>query len=188
MAKINLLPWRDEYRQEKKKEFTVIIVGVCVLALFSAYVWIGRVESAIDSQNARNRLLKTEITALEKQVSEIKELKKRKTELLDRMRVIQDLQGTRPVIVRYFDELVRSVPDGIFITSLERKGKIINIDGVTESNNRVSTFMRRLDGSDWFSAPNLNSVKADPKFGEQASEFRLSVSSAVPGAEEGEEG
>lgn len=186
MSKINLLPWRDEYRQEKKKEFTIVFAGSCILAALCAYMWIGSVETSISDQNARNRILQGEIAALEKQVTEIAELKRRKAELLDRMRVIQDLQGTRPVIVRYFDELVRSVPDGVFVTSLTRKGNIINIEGVTESNNRVSAFMRKLDGSEWFSAPNLNMVQAAPKFGEQASEFKLSVSTAVPGKSEEE--
>ena len=183
MAKINLLPWRDEYRQEKKKEFTTAFVGVCIFAALVVYLWISTVEGAIESQNARNNMLQQEIAALQEQVKEIQELKRRKTELIDRMRVIQDLQGTRPVIVRYFDELVRSVPDGIFITLLSRKGNIISIEGVTESNNRVSTFMRRLDASEWFSAPNLNSVTAAAQFGEQASEFKLTVSTAVPGSE-----
>ncbi len=183
MAKINLLPWRDEFRQEKKKEFTTIFVGVCIAAAFAAYMWVGMVEGAIDNQNSRNGLLEQEIAALEEQVKEIQELKRRKAELIDRMRVIQDLQGTRPVIVRYFDELVRAVPDGIFIRVLSRKGNVISIEGVTESNNRVSAFMRRLDASEWFTTPNLNSVTAAEQFGEQASEFRLTINTTMPGDE-----
>ncbi|TQV72655.1 PilN domain-containing protein [Exilibacterium tricleocarpae] len=183
MAKINLLPWRDEFRQEKKKEFTTVFLGVCVFSALVAYLWINTVENSIESQNNRNTMLEQEIAALEEQVKEIQELKRRKAELIDRMRVIQDLQGTRPVIVRYFDELVRSVPDGVFITLLSRKGNVISIEGVSESNNRVSTLMRNLNSSDWFSAPNLNSVTLAPEFGEQSMQFKLTVNTAVPGGE-----
>lgn len=180
MATINLLPWREEFRQEKKKEFIVQLAGVCILALLVAFMWIRSVDSAIASQNQRNGMLQAEIKQLQSQVKEIQELKKRRAELIDRMKVIQDLQGTRPIIVRYFDELVRAVPDGIFITKLSRTGVVIKIEGVTESNNRVSTFMRQLNDSSWFAEPNLKSVVANNKFGEQASVFSLELKTTLP--------
>ncbi|MGD8175927.1 PilN domain-containing protein [Marinimicrobium sp. ARAG 43.8] len=180
MAKINLLPWREAYRQEKKKEFIGIIVVVVIVAGLLAYLWSAGVQSSIADQNARNRVLKTEIAALDEAVKEIRELREKREELLARMRVIQDLEGTRPVIVRYFDDMVRAIPDGVFLTRMQRQGQVIQLEGIAESNNRVSSFMRNLDESDWFKAPNLSSVTASPAYGEQANAFRMSVRTSVP--------
>ncbi len=188
MARINLLPWREEYREEKKKEFFVQFAMVCALALVLAYAWIQVMANAVDNQNERNAILQSEINLLQQQVKEIQELKKRRAELVERMKVIQDLQGTRPIIVRYFDELVRAVPDGIYIVSLTRSGDTITLEGVTESNNRVSTFMRQLDDSEWFADPNLKSVTADSTFGEQASRFSMLVKTVLPAGQQEEKG
>jgi len=180
MAKINLLPWREEYRQEKKKEFITQIFGFCLLVGLCSYVWITSVDSAIDNQKQRNKLLEDEIVLLDAQVKEIQELKKKRSELIARMKVIQDLQGTRPTVVRFFDELVRAIPDGVFLTSLVKNGEMLSIDGITESANRVSAFMRQLDDSPWFAEPNLKSVTNDPKFGEQAAKFSLQLKAVLP--------
>jgi len=185
MSGINLLPWRDEYRQEKKQEFLTILGFIALLAAICAYAWIGAVQSAIDSQEQRNAMLEKEISKLEVRVKEIKELKKRRKELLARMKVIQGLQGERPVIVRYFDELVRSVPEGVYLKDLRRVGDSIVVLGVTESNVRVSALMRNVSASPWFSVPNLKSVKASPKYGEQASEFKLTLKTSKPSGTEG---
>lgn len=180
MAKINLLPWREAYRKEKKDQFIAILIGVFIAAALLAYLWISSVESAIDNQNARNHLLETEIAVLEKQVQEIAELKKIRDDLLTRIKVIQDLEGTRPVIVRYFDEFVRAVPDGVYLNAATRTGDVISIDGIAESTNRVSSFMRNLDQSDWFADPSLISVTAAPDEGEQASSFKMTVRTSAP--------
>jgi type IV pilus assembly protein PilN len=187
MAKINLLPWREEYRQEKKKEFITQLFGFCVFAGLSAYVWITSVDSAISNQQQRNKMLEDEIVLLDAQVKEIQELKKKRSELIARMKVIQDLQGTRPTVVRYFDELVRSIPDGVFINSLVKTGDQIAIEGISESANRVSAFMRQLDDSPWFAEPNLKSVTNDPKFGEQAAKFSLQLKTVLPADKEEKE-
>jgi len=184
MARINLLPWREEYRQEKKKEFVTQLIGVCILAALISWVWIHSVNSAIENQQGRNNLLAGEIKLLDTQVKEIKELKTKRQELLSRMKVIQDLQGTRPVIVRYFDEFSRAVPDGVFITSLSRNNNNLNIVGISESNNRVSDFMRRLNASEFFDAPNLKSVNVDPKYGDQSSRFNMQVKLVLPEADQ----
>ena len=188
MAKINLLPWREEYRLEKKKEFYTQLFGLGVLVGLSLLLWYSSVENAIERQNQRNKLIEDEIVLLDGQVKEIQELKKKRAELIARMKVIQDLQGTRPTIVRYFDELVRSVPDGIFINSLVRAGDFISIEGITESANRVSTFMRQLDESPWFAEPNLKSVTKEVKFGEQAAKFSLQLKTVLPADKDGKKG
>lgn len=186
MARINLLPWREEFRQEKKKEFQVQIFGVAILAAAVAFAWISIVDGAIDNQQQRNSMLESEIQILEKQVKEIQELKKKREELIARMKVIQDLQGTRPTIVRYFDEMVRAVPDGIFFQNMKRTGASISIQGITESSNRVSAFMRNLDDSEWFANPNLKSIKANPSFGDQAAEFSLQLQAILPAEQQGD--
>ncbi len=185
MARINLLPWREAYRQEKKKEFIGILVGVLILAGLVAYLWVSSIQSSISDQQSRNRLLKTEISALEAAVVEIQQLREKREQLLARMRVIQDLEGKRPVIVRYFDEMVRAVPDGVYLNRMERQGEVILLEGIAESNNRVSSFMRNLDESDWFAAPNLSSVTAAPEQGEQANAFRMSVRTSAPADQPG---
>lgn len=180
MAKINLLPWRQAYREEKKREFVTILLGIVMLSALCAYIWIASVESAIENQNSRNRLLEDEIAKLELQVKEIAEIKKIRADLLARIKVIQDLEGTRPVIVRYFDDFVRTIPDGVFITSMDRRGDLITLDGVAESYNRVSAFLRKLDESEWFADPKLSSVKAALGEGEQASSFQMTVNTSAP--------
>jgi len=185
MARINLLPWREEYRNEKKKEFISQLVMVCLLAGSAAMLWVYSIDKSIAHQKKRNELIQTQITELESKVKEIKELKKRREDLIARMKVIQDLQGTRPTIVRYFDELVRAVPNGLFFTSMTRKGDLISIRGLTESSNRVSSFMRNIDESPWFTAPNLRSIVADSRYGDQGSNFSLDFKVALPEEEQG---
>ena len=180
MAKINLLPWRQAYREEKKREFVGIIAAVFIVAALGAYSWISSVESAIENQGSRNRLLDQEISKLDAQVKEISELKKVRDDLLARIKVIQDLEGTRPVIVRYFDDFARAIPDGVFVTLVDRKGTVVSIEGVAESYNRVASFMRNLEASDWFASPNLTSVTAAPEEGEQASVFKMTVQTSAP--------
>ncbi|HEY8567788.1 PilN domain-containing protein [Microbulbifer sp.] len=186
MAKINLLPWRQEYRAQKQKEFQQVAALVVIAAAVSVFMWMKTVDAQIANQNERNQLLTTEIAALDKQVREIKDLKKRRQELIDRMRVIQELQGNRPLSVRYFDEMVRAAPEGLWLVNLTRTGKTLKISGVAESNNRVSSFMRSLDQSEWFESPNLTGVTAKPEFGEQASAFEMTVS--VSGRKKAEDG
>ncbi len=180
MAKINLLPWREAYRKEKKEQFLAIIGGVVLLSGLVAYLWVVSVQSSIENQEARNQLLENEIAILDKQVKEIAELKKVRDDLLARIKIIQDLQGTRPLIVRYFDDFARSIPDGVFINLVARVGNVVSIEGIAESYNRVATFMRNLEASDWFAGPNLTSVVAVPAEGEQAQSFKLTVNTSSP--------
>ena len=180
MAQINLLPWREERRQELKKQFVVSLVLVLALGVGLVLLADRVVNGQIDNQNARNQYLAENIKILDKQVAEIRDLQKRRNQLIDRMRVIQELQGNRPIIVRVLDQLVRTVPDGVFYTNLTTKGKTISIAGIAESNNRVSSLMRRLDASDWLSSPNLDKVKAAPQFGDQATTFNLTVKLQLP--------
>ncbi|MGB0155886.1 MAG: PilN domain-containing protein [Luminiphilus sp.] len=175
MANINLLPWREARRQERKKQFLVGLGATVVGAALAVLLWDVMVNAQIDYQQSRNQHLRTHIALLDQEVAEIRDLQRKRNQLVERMRVIQALQGNRPVIVRLLDQLVRTVPDGVFYTSLETKANVVSIEGVAESNNRVSSLMRRLDASDWLENPNLDAVQAAPEYGEQATTFKLTV-------------
>ncbi len=183
MAQINLLPWREARRQELKKEFLFTVGLVLLLAAGIVLLANQLVGGQIETQQARNEYLSKNIKELDKQVKELRSLKKRRDQLIDRMRVIQELQGNRPIIVRVLDQLVRTVPDGVFYTSLTTKQSRISIEGIAESNNRVSSLMRSLDGSDWLSEPNLDRVRAASQFGDQANTFDLTVKIKAPDTE-----
>lgn len=184
MAQINLLPWREERRQQLKKEFLVTLGLVAVLGAGLVLLGDQVVNNQIDNQNARNTYLTQNIKELDKQVAEIKDLERRRSQLLERMEVIQRLQGNRPIIVRVLDQLVRTVPDGVFYTNLTTKGKSISISGIAESNNRVSSLMRRLDASEWLADPNLDKVRAAADYGDQATTFNMSVKIQAPASAE----
>ncbi|WP_250656740.1 PilN domain-containing protein [Alkalimarinus coralli] len=179
MAKINLRPWREELRAERQKQFVGILVGVLIIAVGAVFLWQGHMTSEIEYQQSRNNYLQSSMTILDKKIKEIEGLKKKKKELLARMKVIQNLQGTRPIIVRVFDELVRTLPDGLYYTKLDKKGDQLSIVGVAESNNRIAGVMRNFEASDWFGDPNLTAVKAVEK-GEPASEFTMTVVQKTP--------
>ncbi|MEM0955603.1 MAG: PilN domain-containing protein [Pseudomonadota bacterium] len=182
MAQINLLPWRDERRAELKQEFLIVLGAVAAFGGFIVVLVHLFFTGEIATQNDRNAYLKKNIAELDTKVAEIRELQKQRTQLLDRMKVIQELQGNRPIIVRIMDQLVRTVPDGVFYTELTSGNQSIDITGIAESNNRVSSLMRRLDASDWFADPNLEGVRAEPNFGEQATTFNMKVELQLPSA------
>lgn len=177
MARINLRPWRDERRAEQQKEFLTALAGIVIVGLLFVFLQDRWITSNIDEQQARNSYLTGEITALTRKIKEIDQLKEKRDQLIARMRVIQALQGNRPVIVHMFDEMVRTLPDGIHFTSLERKGETLSIQGRAESNNRISSLMRNLDGSEWFTDPNLTAVRAKDggNGGDKSNDFDLTV-------------
>lgn len=181
MAQINLLPWREELRTEKKKEFLIQLAIACCAAAVVCLVWVKSVENTIANQNSRNNTLKAEIKILEKKVEEIKELKRKRKALIDRMTVIQDLEGKRAIIVHYFDAFAKAIPNGIYVTDLTRRGDVFSIEGVSESNNRISEFMRLLNDSDWFADPFYKGQSAATELGAQAARFSLDVKTVIPG-------
>ncbi|WP_372861902.1 PilN domain-containing protein [Spongiibacter sp.] len=180
MSNINLLPWREERRHQIQQQFLAGLAAVVVLAGLIVLLTMSVVNRAISNQESRNAYLQGHITQINKEVAEIRDLETRRQQLLDRMNIIQSLQGTRPLIVRVFDEMVRTLPDGLFFTSVVRAGDRISVEGIAESNNRVSSLMRKLDASTWFSEPNLTAVKAAEEYGEQASNFTLSFRISAP--------
>ena len=183
MARINLLPWREQLREERKKQFLSILVLIVIVAGLLVFLGDRTLNAKISDQNARNEFLRKEIRLLDGRIKEIEQLQAQRTQLLDRMKIIQDLQGNRPIIVRVFDEMVRTLPDGVHFTSVNMKGSVVSIKGGAESNSRVSNLMRQMDASDWLTAPNLTAVKAVTQGAlDQANEFEMSVRQTEPGA------
>ncbi len=175
MAKINLRPWREELRKERQNEYVAILGFVFIAAVAIWWFVNGAYMGAIENQEYRNRYIETQGASLDKKIKEIKELRTKKNQLLDRMRLIQDLQGNRPVIVRIFDEMARVMPDELFFESVSAKGNGFSLKGRASSNDHVSQLMRNLDQSPWFSTPNLLGVKAN-KGGYNSFEMQVSRS------------
>lgn len=183
MARINLLPWREQLREERKKQFLSILVLIVLFSGLLIFLGDRNLNGKIDQQNARNDFLRKEISLLDGRIKEIEQLQARRTQLLDRMKIIQDLQGNRPIIVRVFDEMARTLPDGVYFTSVNMAGPVIGIKGGAESNSRVSNLMRQMDASDWLASPNLTAVKAVTQGAlDQANVFEMSVRQTEPGA------
>lgn len=186
MPHINLLPWRDELRQRRNKEFGLTAgVGVLVMAAVIAVVHL-HFKSRILHQNNRNGFLEANIASLDKRIKEIQRLDDEKERLLARMQIIQRLQSSRPEVVHLFDELVQTLPEGVYYTKIQQKGRVLNIHGVAQSNARVSSLMRQIDSSEWLQKPTLLQIKAqvskaskdDP--GVRLSNFQLNVAQEDP--------
>ena len=159
MPRINLLPWREGERKERKLAFLVAL-GVAALAAgvasFAAYLLYG---SMIESQEHRTQQLRVEIKTLDKQIEEINNLEVAKQKFIARMEIIEKLQRSRPEIVHVFDEIVRTLPEGVYLTGVKQTEKRLKFDGIAQSSTRVSSFMRNIDGSQWLRNPELEVVQ-----------------------------
>jgi type IV pilus assembly protein PilN len=181
MASINLRPWREELRQEKQKEY---VSGLILVSIIAAAIWwfvSGAYGSAIEAQQSRNAYLEKQGNSLDIKIEEIKELRDKKDQLLDRMQLIQDLQGNRPVVVRVFDEMARVMPDELFFKSIKAEGKKFSIEGLASGNDQISGLMRNFDKSAWFTNPNLSDVKANKG---QYNSFSMQVTQTRPKSDE----
>jgi len=171
MARINLLPWREEKRKLREKNFIIsliITVGVAVAIVFAVKL---QIDAMISYQKSRNNYLNQEIKKVDKAIAEIKGLQKKKKALLERMGVIQKFQSTRSDSVRLLDEIVKTTPEGVHLTSYEQKGKIQTFKGVAQSNARVSALMRNIDRSVWIEAPNLSVIQSESSGNESGTKF-----------------
>ena len=153
MTRINLLPWREELRAERKKQFLMTVLLTAVAAGFLLFIIHTVISSRINHQDNRNQFLQTEISKLDRQIAEIRDLERQRAELIKRTEIIQDLQASRPEVVRLFDEIVRTVPEGINLVSLTRKDRKLEFSGEAESIPRISSFMRGIDESEWLLDP-----------------------------------
>lgn len=179
MAHINLLPWREEQRQEQTRQFATVAVLSLVLtgaAIFMVHVAINNQTS---HQQFRNKMLQDEIKTLDASLKQIETLEETKDQLLARMDIIQSLQRQRPQIVHLFDDFVRTVPEGIYLTSIKQQGTNLTIQGVAESNGRVSAYMRNIDASGWMATPKLKVIEMK-KGTLRSADFTLETSQSRP--------
>lgn len=184
---INLLPWREELRQEQKKQFSVLTVLLMTLAGFIVLLMYVQMSAKIDYQLSRNKFVSTEIAKLDEEISEIRDLKKVRRSLVERMEVIQDLQRSRPSIVHLFTEIVSTVPNGVYLLSLTQSGSNLLMNGEAESNARVSTYMRNLSNSEWLKDPNLTVIEIEDIKVNRISAFTLTVKQTSPRTNEDED-
>ena len=184
MAHINLLPWREERRSQRKQEFFVILGGAAALGLvaFLGVNWqIGKMQ---EFQDSRNQTLRNEIAMLDRRIQRIEELEKRRSDMLARKRVIEELQKSRSEVVHLFDQIVRTIPDGVRLDTIKQQGARLTLDGLAESNAKVSAYMRNLEASEWMRAADLKITQAEGEGRRQTYDFKLEV---VVGREADEE-
>ncbi len=177
MPRINLLPWREAQRKERKVAFMVALGGAAVCAcVVTAAVYL-LYTGMIDAQERRNELLQAQIKILDRQIEEINNLEQTKRQFIARMDIIEKLQGSRPKIVHVFDQIVKTLPDGIYLTSVSQSGEHLKFTGVAQSSTRVSAFMRNIDGSQWMKNPTLEVIQSSP--GAFGSSFTLDAEEAA---------
>jgi type IV pilus assembly protein PilN len=172
-VKINLLDWRTELNNLRKQQFLAMLGIGAALALGAVGVVYFGVQGAIDYQVDRNRFLQQQIVEMDKKIKEIEELERVKANLLARMKVIEELQASRAAMVHFFDEILNSLPEGVYIKSLKQTGAGVTILGVAESNNRVSAYMKNIESSRWFSDPKLVVINTKDVNKRRQSEFQL---------------
>lgn len=175
MIRINLLPHRELARAARRRQFNLLLgiaVAAGVLTVVLGHSVIAARQSA---QDARNAFLDQEIAKLDGQISEIKKIREQTQALLERKQVVETLQSNRTEVVHLFDQMIRLLPDGLYLKSFKQAGDVVTISGYTQSSARVSTLMRNLDNSPWFEAANLVEIKAATVNNLRANEFVLSV-------------
>lgn len=173
MANINLLPWREEERAERQRQFLSILGLVAVLGIAVTWSVFSYYGNKIENQRNRNSYLEGQIRQLDTKIKEILTLEAERKELVDRMELIQDLQKSRPQIVHLFDEIVQKMPEGMNLTQIDRKGDEVIFSGIAESNPRISNFMRNLSASQWVTKPDLDDIEDDKDSGSGRKAFKL---------------
>lgn len=195
MPRINLLPWRETLKQERQLRFVIIaLISLAITALVVLGVHLF-MEGEIAYQESRNNYLQAEIKKAEAQIQEIEELDKKKQRLIERMNVIQELEESRPQVVHLFDELVKQVPNGVYFTSLTQKGNKVTLEGVAQSDARVSSLMSNFENSQWLTQPKIffiesknesKNKKDNKENSRNISIFKLEVTQKAPKTEEEE--
>lgn len=171
MPSINLLPWREAERHKRQRDFGVAMGGSVVAGIAVVILTVFAFSQMISAQNGRNSRLTVEIAELEKSILEIDGLERQKERLLARMEIIEQLQKSRPEIVHLFDELVRKLPEGVYLTGLKQVGTRVELRGVAQSSTRVSALMRQIDSSVWLTDPEVERVETRTAGSSRQAEF-----------------
>ena len=181
MARINLLPWREERRRQQRQEFFLAIAlgtGLAAGLMLGVHLYLA---DRIEYQEQRNRFLKTQIAILDRKIKEIRDLEKKRDRLIAKMEIIQRLQFSRPEVVHLFDSMARTLPDGIYLTKMTQKGDRLAVDGIAQSNARVSAYMRNIEASPWLQKPKLKVIESkNPSKHERRGYFSLEIQQRHP--------
>ena len=180
MTKINLLPWRQERRAQRQKEYLTVLGLSGLVAAAVAFGVITYFDGLIANQNDRNAFLTAEIQALDAKIAEIAELEKKRDHLLNRKQVIEQLQANRSQMVHLFDQLVRTIPEGVRLSSIKQNGESLTLDGMAQSSARVASYMRSLEGSGWMTSPDVSIIEAKGTDKLMPYQFTLSVTLTKP--------
>jgi len=186
MPRINLLPWREEQRKERQKNFAVAATGAVLIGIVTIMLVSWTYDRFINYQNFRNTKLESAIKILDEQIEEIKDLERKKERMIARMEIVERLQKSRPEVVHLFDELVHTLPDGVYLTSIKQSIRRLEIKGVAESTTRVSAYMRNIDVSEWLENPGLQVIETVEVGPKKNAEFGLTAQQIS--SEEEEEG
>jgi len=173
MAKINLLPWRAERRKQREREFYMMLGAAVVAAVLTVLLWVWWMDARIDNQDARNAYLKDQIHQLDSKLEKIKDLEKTKAKLLARKQIIEQLQASRTQMVHLFDELVKTIPDGVRLATLKQAGDTLTLEGLAQSNASVASYMRSLDASPYLTHSDLK--KTEAKGGDKRNRFQFAL-------------
>jgi len=180
MAKINLLPWREELRKQLNQEFGIVAgvtAAVAILIIVGASMYFGQL---IDNQESRNKFMQGKIAELDKKIASIKTIKAKKERLLQRINTIQKLQTNRTEIVHLFDEIVRRLPDGVYLKTVSQKGNNLTMTGVAESNTRVSELVGNIEASEWMTAPRIDVISRNTESALQTNNFTVRLKQSRP--------
>jgi len=188
MARINLLPWRAERRKQRQKEFVTMLGFSAVAALLVSFLIVMYYNGQIEGQQNRNNYLRDQIKLVDAQIKEIEQLDKKKANLLARKQVIEELQASRSQMVHLFDQLVRTIPEGVKLSSIAQSGQSLTLTGRAQSNARVSSYMRNLEESGWMANPDLSIIEAKGDDKGLPNAFTLKVTLQTPKREEEAEG
>jgi type IV pilus assembly protein PilN len=186
MAKINLLPWRAERRKQREREFYLMLGMAAMAAVAVVVLWYLWMDARLYNQDNRNAYLKNEIQQLDKKLTDIKQLEETKSKLLARKQIIEQLQANRSQMVHLFDELVKTIPDGVRLTSLKQSGDVLTLEGVAQSNASVANYMRNLDNSPWLKRSDLQQTEAKGNDKRDRFQFALTVRLTSPEEKEKE--
>ncbi|MCK8516850.1 PilN domain-containing protein [Methylonatrum kenyense] len=179
-TRINLLPWREERRRRRQQAFLGMLGAAVVIGAGIWFAGLTYLNQQIEHQENRNDMLRAEIRELDRQITRISELEATRDQLNARMEVIQDLQRGRPQIVHMFEEMVLTLPDGLYLNSLRQQGDRLTLSGVGQSNARVSSYMERLEASDWLRNPELDVIEVRREDGLRLSDFTLRTQQTSP--------
>lgn len=180
MAKINLLPWREELRKKHLNDFLMLMLTGVVLTGAVMGTWHWHNENNITHQHNRNNYIKREIAVVEERIREIEALERKKAQLISRMTEITRLQSSRPLAVRLMDEIVTTLPEGVFLSKVDQRGNAVFFQGRAQSNARVSSYMRNIEDTKWMDKPLLQIIENKDKTGTGFSHFQLTAAQATP--------